>query len=42
MKIEIFDEKYGKYILPGEKYNGSDFHYVTLDIQFYLKNSDNK
>jgi len=36
-KLEIYDESYGAYILPGEKYNGHDFHYVTLDIQFYLK-----
>ena len=33
-------EKYGKYILPGKAYNGSDFHYVTLDIQFYIKEGD--
>ena len=39
-KIEIFDEKYGKYILAADKYNGSDFHYVTLDIQFYLKKNN--
>jgi phosphorylcholine metabolism protein LicD len=39
-KIEIFDESYGKYILLGETYHGSDFHYVTLDIQFYLKKGD--
>lgn len=36
-KIEVFDEKYGKYILAADKYKSSDFHYVTLDIQFYLK-----
>ena len=39
-KIEIYDESFGKFILPVEKYNGSDFHYVTLDIQFYLKKND--
>ena len=39
-KIEIFDKSYGKYILPGEKYNGADYHYVTLDIQFYIKRDD--
>ena len=38
-KIEIFDPTYGKYILLGERYNQSDFHYVTLDLQFYLKNN---
>lgn len=40
MKIEVYDEKYGKYVLGGEKYNRSDFHYVTLDIQFYVKNNN--
>ena len=25
--------------LVSKKYNGSDFHYVTLDIQFYLKDN---
>lgn len=41
-KIEIFDEKYGKYILEEDKYRSSDFHYVTLDLQFYLKLNKNK
>lgn len=36
-KLEIFDPAFGKYILPGPKYNQSDYHYVTLDLQFYLK-----
>ena len=36
-KIEVFDESYGKYILAGPKYNKSDFHYITVDLQFYLK-----
>lgn len=35
-KIEIFDASYGKYNLLGPKYNNSDYHYVTLDLQFYL------
>tara|TARA_Y100000389_G_scaffold196094_1_gene228452 strand:- start:660 stop:1277 length:618 start_codon:yes stop_codon:yes gene_type:complete len=39
-KIEIFDESYGKYILIADKYNSSDFHYVTLDLQFYIKNEN--
>ena len=39
LKIEVFDESYGKYKLISKKYNGSDFHYVTLDIQFYLKDN---
>ena len=37
-KIEIFDESYGKYTLIADKYNSSNFHYVTLDLQFYIKN----
>ena len=39
LKIEIYDESYGKYKLVSDKYNGADFHYVTLDLQFYLKNN---
>lgn len=35
LKIEIFDVSFGKYKLSGEGYCGSDFHYVTLDLQFY-------
>ncbi len=39
-KIEIYDESYGKYTLIGKAYNGKDYHYVTLDLQFYLKHKD--
>lgn len=39
-KIEIYDESYGNYTLIGKDYNGQDYHYVTLDIQFYLKLND--
>lgn len=39
-KIEVYDEAYNKYILPGNGYNGADYYYVTLDIQFYLDKSD--
>ena len=34
-KLEVYDPSYGNYILDGPKYNNSDYHYVTLDIQFY-------
>ena len=37
-KIEIYEPKYGSYILKGPHYNGDDYHYVSLDLQFYLKN----
>ena len=40
-KIEIYQPSYGKYILEGIKYNNADYHYVTLDLQFYLKKDDN-
>lgn len=36
-KIEVYDPAIGKYILPGEKYNGSDYHFITVDLQFYEK-----
>ena len=36
-KIEIYEPKYGKYNLAGPKYNNSDYYYVTIDLQFYLK-----
>lgn len=39
-KIEIFDASFGKYNLLGPKYNNSDYHYVTLDLQFYLKENE--
>ena len=41
LKIEIYDDSFGKYVLPAIKYNNADFHYVTLDLQFYLNNSNN-
>ena len=40
-KIEIFDESYGKYYLIGKQYNKNDYHYVTIDLQFYIKDKDN-
>jgi hypothetical protein len=40
-KIEIYEPKYGKYILSGPKYNNQDYHYVTIDLQFYLKKNEN-
>ena len=44
-KIEIYEEKFGKYNLgkePKEKYKNVDYHYVTVDLQFYLKNDHNE
>jgi phosphorylcholine metabolism protein LicD len=39
-KIEVYDSSYGKYILQGDRYNGADFHHVTVDLQAYeLDNS---
>ena len=40
-KIEIFNPKYGKYLLLGPKYNNAEYHFVTIDLQFYLKKDDN-
>ena len=39
-KIEIYQPSFGKYTLLGPKYNGADYHYVTIDIQVYLKMND--
>jgi len=39
-KIEIYEPKYGDYILKGPQYNGCNFHYVTVDLQFYLKENN--
>ena len=33
-KIEVYDPKVGKYLLS-ELYGGADFHYVSIDLQFY-------
>ena len=44
-KIEIFEHKFGKYNLdkePKELYKDVDYHYVTVDLQFYLKNDHNE
>lgn len=38
-KIEVFDPSYGSYNLS-EKYSHVTYHYVTVDIQFYLKIDD--
>ena len=40
LKIEIFQPSYDKYQLMGPKYNGVDYHYVTVDLQVYLKQID--
>lgn len=36
-KIEVYDESYGKYNLIGKQYNNNDYHYVTIDLQFYTR-----
>ena len=40
-KIEVFDPNYGDYILMGPKYNGHNYHHVTIDLQFHLKTGCN-
>jgi phosphorylcholine metabolism protein LicD len=40
-KIEVYEPSFDKYFLLGPKYNQADYHYVTLDIQFYLKKNEN-
>ena len=35
-KIEVYDPTFGKYLLA-EQYGGADFHYVSIDLQFYKK-----
>ena len=40
LKIEIFQPSFGKYTLLGPKYDGADYHYVTVDLQAYLKQDD--
>ncbi len=34
-KIEVYDPSFGKYTLIGDRYNGADFHHVTVDLQSY-------
>ena len=41
-KIEVFDPAFGNYILKGPKYNGANYHYITVDIQFYLRQENEK
>jgi phosphorylcholine metabolism protein LicD len=36
-KIEIYQPEYGNYKLLGPKYKNADYHYITIDLQFYLK-----
>ena len=40
-KIEVYQPSYGKYLLS-EKYNGADYHYVTVDLQFYKRLNDSE
>jgi len=37
LKIEVYDPNAGLYILSGPKYNGADYHHVTVDLQFHLQ-----
>lgn len=39
-KIEVYDESYGKYFLLGNQYDNNDYHYVTIDLQFYIKENE--
>jgi phosphorylcholine metabolism protein LicD len=39
-KIEIYNPIYGKYNLQGPDYNNKDYHYVTIDLQFYVKEAN--
>jgi len=41
-KIEIFDPAFGNYILKGPEYNGANYHFITVDIQFYLRQENEK
>ena len=36
-KIEVYDPSHGSYILPDPRYEGADFHHVTVDLQVYLE-----
>ena len=40
-KIEIYDPAFGNYKLLGSAYNNADYHYITVDLQFYIKDTDN-
>ena len=39
-KIEIYEPSFGEYTLAGPAYNNANYHYITVDLQFYLKNDD--
>jgi len=32
-KVEVFDPLYGAFVLEGDRYDGADFHHVTVDVQ---------
>ena len=38
-QIEVFDPTQGSYTLLGDRYLGSDYHYVTVDLQSYVPQS---
>ena len=39
-KIEVYDPSWGNYKLS-PKYEGADYHYVTIDLQFYKRIDEN-
>jgi phosphorylcholine metabolism protein LicD len=39
-KIEVFNPSFGKYALIGDRYDGADFHHVTVDLQSYYYQND--
>ena len=41
-KLEIYDPTCGNYILQEDIYDGANFHFVTIDLQFYMNDPSNK
>ncbi len=35
-KVEVFDPAHGAFVLEGDRYEGSDFHHVTVDVQPFV------
>lgn len=40
LKIEVYEPLKGSYILQGPQYKGADYHHVTVDLQFHLKENN--
>ena len=40
-KLEVYKKDSGTYILQGDIYNSSNYHHITVDIQFYLEDKIN-